>query len=157
MKTEPATILCAVDFSADAEAALQWACKQALKDDAGLVVLHVVHDPASAPGFYRKTGENTLQPMEDVAKEMFAEFVADFKTRHPDIWRPDRIETRIVSGLPSGRIVEVAKDIEAGQIIVGSSGHTGLPHILLGSVAQRVAQIAKIPVTVVKAVEDDAE
>ena len=34
--------------------------------------------------------------------------------------------------------------------MVGSRGRTGLPHVMLGSVAERVAQIADVPVTVVK-------
>ncbi|MEP3047925.1 MAG: universal stress protein [Roseibium sp.] len=157
MSTETITILCAVDFSEDSVAALEWACQQAERDDARLVVLHVVHDPASAPGFYRDPDEDGLRPMEDVAEEMFEEFVTKFRTEHPNTWIPDRAETKIVSGLPSGRIVEVANDMKAEQIVVGSSGHTGLPHIMLGSVAQKVVQIAKIPVTVVKAAEEDPE
>ncbi|MCB1402737.1 MAG: universal stress protein, partial [Rhodobacteraceae bacterium] len=43
------TILCAVDFSGDSAAALGWACRQAALTDARLVLLHVVHDPASSP------------------------------------------------------------------------------------------------------------
>lgn len=147
----PGTILCAVDFSPDSEAALRWACDQAERDNARLVLLHVVHDPASAPGFYRKPGKGALQPMEEVAKEMFAEFLTKFRTHYPQAGNPDRIESKLVTGLPSGRIVEVAEDIAASLIVVGSRGRTGLPHVMLGSVAQRVAQIAKPPVTIVKA------
>jgi nucleotide-binding universal stress UspA family protein len=58
-----------------------------------------------------------------------------------------------VTGLPSGRICEVADEIGAGLVVVGSRGRTGLPHVMLGSVAERVAQIASAPVTVVKAPE----
>jgi nucleotide-binding universal stress UspA family protein len=40
---------------------------------------------------------------------------------------------------------------------VGSSGRTGLPHLALGSVAQRVVQIVPVPVTVIKAPPERAE
>jgi nucleotide-binding universal stress UspA family protein len=151
------TILCAVDFSADSEAALLWACKQANRDDGRLVVLHVVHDPASSPGFYRKPDGDWLRPMEDVAREMFSEFLSDFHRQHPETAGLTPIETMVVRGLPSGRIVEVAEAVAADQVIVGSRGRTGLPHVLLGSVAHRVVQIARPPVTVVKAPRELAE
>ena len=48
------------------------------------------------------------------------------------------------------RILEVAEKLEAIMIVVGSQGRTGLPHLLLGSKAERVAQLSPIPVTIVK-------
>jgi len=154
---KPVTILCAVDFSADSEAALLWACEQANRDDGRLVVLHVVHDPASSPGFYRKPDGDWLRPMDEVAREMFQEFLAEFRNQHSETPSVERIETKVVSGLPSGRIVEVAAAVAADQIVVGSRGRTGLPHVMLGSVAERVVQIAKPPVTVVKATHESKE
>jgi len=148
MTTPP--IVCATDFSSDSEAALLWAAAQAEKDDAPLIVLHVVHDPASTPGFYHKLDAEWLRPMEEVAEEMFAEFLENMRQRHPEAAGLERIETRLVTGLPSGRICEVADEVGAGLIVVGSRGRTGFPHVMLGSVAQRVAQVSVAPVTVVK-------
>ena len=151
--TAPGPVLCAVDFSADSEAALLWAAAQAEREDARLVVLHVVHDPASSPGFYQEPGADRLRPMEEVAAEMFAAFLDDVRRSNPEAPGLGRIETRLVTGLPSGRICEVAAEIGARLVVVGSRGRTGLPHIMLGSVAERVAQIAEAPVTVVKTPE----
>ena len=36
------------------------------------------------------------------------------------------------------------------MIVMGSQGRTGLEHLLLGSIAERVAQLSSIPVTIVK-------
>jgi len=44
----------------------------------------------------------------------------------------------------------VASDAGARLVVVGSRGRTGLQSILLGSVAQRVAQICAAPVVIVK-------
>jgi nucleotide-binding universal stress UspA family protein len=148
-----APVLCAVDFSKDSRAALLWAARYAEREDARLVVLHVVHDPASSPGFYREPEAGWLRPMEEVAKEMFDEFLHDVREQNPKEVGLGRIETMLRAGLPAGRIAEAADEIGAGLVVVGSRGRTGLPHILLGSVAQRVAQIAAAPVTVVKAPE----
>ena len=53
-------------------------------------------------------------------------------------------------GLPVTRILEVATKTEAQMIVMGSQGRTGLSHLLLGSKAEKVAQLAPIPVTIVK-------
>ena len=148
-------ILCAVDFSADSRAALSWACRQAEMMETALVVLHVVHDPSSSPGFYRRIETDWLRPMTTVAKEMMEEFLAKAKAAEPDRAVLAAAESRLVSGLPAGRIVEVAAEIGADLIVVGSRGRTGLPHILLGSVAERVAQSSPLPVVVVKAADKD--
>jgi nucleotide-binding universal stress UspA family protein len=148
-----APVLCAVDFSIDSEAALLWAARYAEREDVRLVVLHVVHDPAASPGFYHKPEAGWLRPMEDVAQAMFVEFLDGVRKRNPEAVGLGRIETMLRTGLPAGRITEAADEIGAGLLVVGSRGRTGLPHILLGSVAQRVTQISAAPVTVVKAPE----
>ncbi len=146
-------ILCAVDFSEDSEAALLWACGQAELTGASLVVLHVVHDPAASPGFYREVPEDQIRPMEKVAEEMMAEFMTKIRSTHPGRTKMETAATKLVSGLPAGRIVEYATAIDASLIVVGSRGRTGLPHILLGSVAERVVQISPVAVVVVKTPE----
>lgn len=151
----PGPILCAVDFSPDSRAALRWACRQAELTGAPLTLLHVVHDPAASPGFYRHPEAEWLQPMTEVAEEMMAEFLAAEREANPDCKPLHDAETRLVPGLPPGRIVEVAAAIGASLVVVGSRGRTGLPHILLGSVAERVAQTSPVPVVVVKTPEPD--
>ena len=155
--TAQTPILCAIDFSDDSEAALLWAAAQAEREDAPLVVLHVVHDPAGNPGTYRRPSADWLEPIEEVAEEMFGEFLDGVLKRNPAAPGLARIaETKLESGLPSGRICEVADEIGARHVVVGSRGRTGLPHVMLGSVAERVAQLAAPPVTVVKKREGNA-
>jgi len=143
-------VLCASDFSADSEAALLWACEHAGRAELRLVLLHVVHDPAASPGFYRRPEGDWLRPMERVAEEMMADFLARLRTEHPGNATLAALEQRLVTGLPPGRIVEVAKSLDAALVVVGCRGRTGLAHVLLGSVAERVVQTAPMPVTVVK-------
>jgi nucleotide-binding universal stress UspA family protein len=56
----------------------------------------------------------------------------------------------MVTGTPATRIVEIAEKKQASMIVVGSHGRTGLSHLLIGSKAERVVQLANVPVTVVK-------
>ena len=144
-------VLVAVDFSIDSEAALIWACRYASLSNAGLLVLHVVHDPGEAPGYYRRGQEDALRPMEDVAKEMLEEFLEKARTDHPEVAAVEEMKTRLVRGIPASRILEAADSVDARQIVMGSRGRTGLPHLLLGSKAERVVQLSPVPVTIVKA------
>lgn len=143
-------ILVAVDFSEDSARAAIWAARQAELEGATLVILHVIHDPAASPGFYRKPDEVWLRPLAEVAKEMMDDFLAAVRAEHPELAALLSADIRLVSGLPGGRISEVASDIGARLVVVGSRGRTGLESILLGSVAQRVAQICAVPVVIVK-------
>jgi nucleotide-binding universal stress UspA family protein len=144
-------VLVAVDFSEDSRAALLWACRHAECIKTDLVILHVVHEPASSPGFYHLSNQSQLLSMQEVAELMMAEFMDNIINTHAE---PDVLgaaKNRFVTGLPPGRIIEVADEIDAELIVVGSRGMTGLPHLMLGSVAERVVELATIPVVVVKA------
>ena len=59
-----------------------------------------------------------------------------------------KVEVRI--GDPGAEIVKVATDLKAGLIVMPSHGRTGLKHLLLGSVAERVVRTATCPVLVIR-------
>jgi nucleotide-binding universal stress UspA family protein len=145
-------ILVPVDFSKHSEAALRWAEECAHSFGAALYVLHVVHDPESAPGYYTRTDDGGhLQRLEEGAREMLVEFLKRVPCDHPGIRGAEQFQTELVAGLPASRILEVAERIGARMIVMGSQGRTGLSHLLLGSKAERVVQLSPIPVTIVKA------
>lgn len=145
-----APVLVAVDFTADSEAALIWACGFADVTGAPVKVLHVVHDPGDAPGYYQRKDEDLLRPMEEVAAEMMAAFLQRVGKQHPQLGALAAAESLLVKGLPASRILEAAEQSQAQLIVMGSRGRTGLPHLLLGSKAERVVQLSPVPVTIVK-------
>jgi nucleotide-binding universal stress UspA family protein len=120
--------------------------------NARLLVLHVIHDPAEAPGFYVKKGKEKkfLQSMEEAAEEMMDEFLKKMCKAHPDQIPLRKAIAQLVVGTPATRIVEIAEKKKAYMIIIGSHGRTGLSHLLVGSKAERVVRLSAIPVTVVK-------
>ena len=145
-------ILVPVDFSEHSETALLFAAELANCMSCSLVVLHVIHDPGDAPGFYagRQT-DNEFQDMEDVAREMMDEFMGRMMEQNPDNPRLGGAEKMFVVGLPVTRILEAADKVEARMVVMGSQGRTGLSHVLLGSKAEQVVRLSPIPVTIVKA------
>jgi nucleotide-binding universal stress UspA family protein len=151
-KKDKNTLLVAVDFTPYSAKALVFASELAEKLDAPLLVLHVIHDPAEAPGFYAQKGKKKkfLQSMEEAAEEMMAEFLARMRKDHPDQMPIKKAIPLLVVGTPVTRILEVAKKKQARMIILGSHGRTGLSHLLVGSKAERVVQLSPIPVTIVK-------
>ncbi len=143
-------VLVAVDFSGDSEAALLWACGFAAQVKAEIVALHVIHDPIDMPGSYRRSESDVLRPTEEIAAEMMGTFIKTFTETHGELQALGSLTTRMVEGVPETRILEFAEKIDAQMIVMGSRGLTGLPHLLLGSKAERVAQLSPRPVTIVK-------
>ena len=146
-------VLVAVDFSEDSRAALLWASAFTARVGGRLVVLHVVHDPANQPGYYRTIGMKPLQTMEQAAESMLDDFVAQLSSEHPGLAVLHSAEKKLLTGLPPGRIAEAAELLHAKLIVIGSRGMTGLPHLLQGSVSERVVELADGPVVVIKAEE----
>ena len=61
-----------------------------------------------------------------------------------------RIEVAVRVGDPGSEIVEYAKEIGADMIMMSSHGRTGIKHLLIGSVAERVVRLAECPVMVLR-------
>ena len=57
---------------------------------------------------------------------------------------------RLVEGLAPDEIVETAVEIGADMIVIGTHGRTGLAHLLIGSVAERIVRHANVPVLTVR-------
>jgi nucleotide-binding universal stress UspA family protein len=59
-------------------------------------------------------------------------------------------EIVVMHGAPFHEIIETAKARQVDLIIMGTHGRTGLPHVLLGSVAEKVVRLAPCPVLVAR-------
>lgn len=141
-------ILVGIDFSPGSEAALRWAADAAIAFDVSLIVLHVAHDPAEAPGYYAST--SGPEGIEHAAQEMMREHIVLAREKLPHLDRVSHVEAIVVVGLPETRILEVAGRANASLIVLGAQGRTALADVLLGSKVERVTRLSPIPVTVVK-------
>ena len=138
-------ILVPIDFSPYADQALDYAIELAQKLQAHLTFLHVIHLTPMAMG---EVGASGLVPY-------LEEIETDAQQRMQGIL--DRVnqeglegETAIVQGVPFQIIVDMAGNKNVDLIVMGTHGRTGLTHILMGSVAERVVRLAPCPVLVTR-------
>ena len=138
-------ILVPLDFSDYSEQALHWAVGLAETWQAQILVLHVVprtsYPVMVTGGFDIGDFEAGLRAgVEAQAKE----FMAKVQNRGVPI------EVRTLVGEPFHDICHTAEHEGSDLIVMGSHGRTGLSHVLLGSVAERVVRHAPCPVLVVR-------
>ncbi len=62
----------------------------------------------------------------------------------------DRVVTHIRVGSPAREIAQLAADLDADMVIVGTHGHTAVRRLLLGSVTEDIMRLARCPVLVVR-------
>jgi len=61
-----------------------------------------------------------------------------------------KVNTAKGDGVPHVEIVRFARDKKCELIVMGTHGHTGLKHALIGSVAEKVVRTADCPVLTVR-------
>jgi universal stress protein A len=57
--------------------------------------------------------------------------------------------TLVLEGTPAAEVTRRARDIGAEMVVVGTHGRTGLSHVLLGSVAEKIVRGSTCPVLTV--------
>jgi nucleotide-binding universal stress UspA family protein len=66
-----------------------------------------------------------------------------------NIFKEQKVWSFIEEGTPADMIKKTCDEWEASLIVIGTHGRTGLSHILMGSVAERVIRHSPVPVLVV--------
>jgi glycine betaine transporter len=139
MATSTKKILVATDFSAGSDEALAHAIDLAKQTGASLDLVHILEPevegfPFGAP-YYGDFGDQ----LTFIDRELAAR--AD-KVASAGLW----CHTRMIEGRAFEAIVDRARVLGADLIVVGTHGRTGLSHVLMGSVAERVVQHSTCPV-----------
>lgn len=141
------TILHPTDFSDPSEHALSYAIAFAREFKAKLCVLHVIEEVAGAMYFDMLQAPPMIAIMADI--EAQASRLLDGLLENADVEGLE-VECMIRKGVPFLEIIRCAEGIEAGVIVCGTHGRTGLKHALFGSVAEKVVRKAPCPVLSVR-------
>ncbi len=143
-------ILVPTDFSGGAERALRWARILARAFAAKITLLHVV-DLASA-----WTPIGALVSIPTPIPADFAERLTDYTRAALDTiaqGMPEVAARLVRKGDTREVILEVAKEVGADVIVMGTHGRHGFSHLFIGSVAEHVVRHAPVPVWTVRAPE----
>lgn len=140
----PGRILVAVDGSDRASMALEYALSRF--PGASITIVHAIdlgvdYDHEDLEGTYVEELLGTLRERADELLAAAAEHAAD---------HDGDVQTAAIHGKPAPSIVSYGTENGFDQIVMGSHGRSGLGRVLLGSVAEAVAQRSPISVTIVR-------
>ncbi len=145
-------LLLPTDISEGVDHAIEHAIDAARRYDAELHVLYVVDADAysSYPGDeYVHEFEGLENALEQAGRDAVAEIAAE--AEQADV----EAEQVIQHGVPHQQILTYVDETEIDLTVVGSKNRSGEYRRLLGSVAERVANMSERPVTIVKTPVDD--
>lgn len=137
-------ILVPTDFSACAADALRLAQEIAQKFEGTITLLHVYQIPAYP------LAEGTYVGGPQVTAEIVKDILAALERAKDEAGASVPISTQIAEGVPYLEVARVAREGHFDLIVIGTHGRTGLRHLLLGSVAERVVRTASCPVLTVR-------
>ena len=138
-------ILCPVDFSQFTQDVINYAVDLAKKYGAELHVLHVVPNMTYfTPYESFLTPENLVVIEKNIQDEVEKKFTRLLK--HDDVPTKRAIRT----GAPFVEIIDYAKTESIDLIVMGTHGHSGLEHILIGNVAEKVVRKSPCPVMTIR-------
>lgn len=134
-----APVLVGIDGSPASELATAIAFDEASRRNVGLIALHAWSDVdvSEWPGV-------DWPATQSMAEEVLAERLAGWQERYPDV----HVYRMVVRDQPARQLIERSE--VAQLIVVGSRGRGGFAGMLVGSVGEAVAQMARMPVIVAR-------
>ena len=136
-------ILFPTDFSESAENASHYAISLAQKYGGKIYAVHVI-EPFTYTVDFGIDYSAQYKEMETSAKKLLNEIVASLKKSKIDV------EGVLLSGEPFVEIIKYAKKKQVNLIIMATHGRTGIEHMLMGSVAEKVVRKSPCPVLSIK-------
>lgn len=140
-------ILVPVDFTPHSDEALRVASDLAQRYGATMTLVYV-YEPIdyALPEGYVLYSPDQLALLTDTFEKRLAEARDEAQGLGAR-----SVDTRLLQGPPAPEIVDFATQHGYDLIVLGTHGRTGLRHVVMGSVAERVLRTARCPVMAVKA------
>ena len=154
MTNKPYVVVVGTDYSKPAERALSLGYEQARR--ATPAELHVVHvsfalakdSSASLGPLFGGGGPLTMLTLEEQRAQLVAHLDATLALRSDFRDGNLRVIAHVVLGTPAFALAQLATQLEADLVVVGSHGRQGVARWLLGSVAEALLRQATCPVLV---------
>jgi nucleotide-binding universal stress UspA family protein len=159
-------ILVPTDFSDPAHSALRYAVEEATVHHARITLLHILPAHTGTDVYYVTGAPRAPTNFDPV---LGGRLSTTLPTPQPSVVRQDHHaealtqlhdlmpatfagtwEVEVATGSPAEAIIHVAQERAVDLIVMGTHGRTGLQHVLLGSIAEKVVRLAPCPVLTVR-------
>ena len=135
------TVVVGYDGSEPSRAAIALAV--GMGDHTKVVIVHAREEPPPNP-------TSRWRELLDAEQDAHARAVLEaLLQEESDLLAGASWEARLADGRPADAIPEVAREVGAGSIVVGSHGYSPATSALLGSVSEELVRRAAVPVTVI--------
>jgi nucleotide-binding universal stress UspA family protein len=146
-------ILVGTDFSNEAGIALEQAVAIGRRHGAEIVLVNACSIPdqpgENDTGIGAKFERQMRQHMQDSRDRL-----EELRARHNSASAP--LSHAVIDGFPDTAVANLASEISADLVVVGTHGRTGFRRFLLGSVAERVVRLSETNVLVARARREDS-
>lgn len=141
-------ILVPTDFSESSKKSFNYAAAFAEQFKAAILLLHVVEPYPTLP-------EAPLMYLDDLQKLAVKQAENHLKSLVESLSPRVPVEILVEVGQNWSTIADVARERAVDLVILSTHGRTGLAHVVLGSVAEKITRHAPCPVLVVRNHEKD--
>jgi nucleotide-binding universal stress UspA family protein len=131
-------ILAPTDFSELSASGVQYALELARSWSSTITLLNVA-DAAELANYQAHSLEDLVKKHERMLDEFLGQIGAN-------VTPPLKITKKIELGSPASTILEAAQKERVDLIVMSTHGRTGLAHMLMGSVTEKVIRLASCPV-----------
>jgi nucleotide-binding universal stress UspA family protein len=136
-------ILVPIDFSSSSDKTLDYASTLAKQFNALLILMHVI-DSAQYSVTDTFNVVKHRRSLEMIARSLLKNLM------EPLLKSQLMVRPYLVSGMASEEILKKARQDRVNLIVMGTHGRTGLQHVFLGSVAEKVVRLSSCPVLTVR-------
>lgn len=137
-------ILVPVEYSEPCREALELAAALAEPASASLVVLHAWEVPTYVTDHVSPGGHSLFDMVRSRAEDEMKAFLSRAKLPKGVL-----VETRIESGEPAHVVLNGIRDTGSDLVVLSTHGRTGLSHMVLGSIAEKIVRLSPVPVLTV--------
>jgi nucleotide-binding universal stress UspA family protein len=136
-------LLVATDFAPSSQGALNAAIEVAREFDAHVTLVHVYEIPY-AYGEMTYATADMVASLEKLAGEALE------KTRREVEQKLPGTTAILRCGVAAPEILSAIDEVHPDLVVIGTHGRTGMKHVLLGSVAERIVRLSPVPVLTVR-------
>lgn len=141
-------ILIPLDGSTLGEAMLPWAKELARRTKSKLFLLHVILSPDKLTGvshYAISFEEQLIATLRKQGREYITSVAAELEREKLDF------KHDLITGMPADTILDYANENDIDLIAMSTHGRTGVGRFILGSVADKVVHVSKLPVLLIRA------